>query len=188
MGNFNHMKKWIKVVLVSFMGLLLLAGIAFGYLYYKYEGRYKVNKEKYTNYIGHLPYATETSKFELCDENRIVGWFASAATYFPIYKGSKSTFKEYILQNFETVNQNDNGFLNLRFIINCKGEVGRMEINELDTDYQSTLLSPNLVNQIVTLSSRKENWTSPIIEDVTLDSYMYLIYKIENGKITEILP
>ena len=159
-----------------------------GYLYYQYDWKYEVNEKKYPHNIGHLPQNNTESNFNLCNKERIVGWFASAAMSVPIFRGSKSTFKKYILENFNTTDNSDNGFLNLRFIINCKGEVGRIEINELDIDYKPSKFSPNLVKQIVELSSRKENWNISNIKGEQLDSYMYLIYKIENGEISEILP
>ena len=182
------MKRWVKILIYCFSGMFLALGIAFGYFYHQYEGRYNVNAQKYPQYIGHLSTTEGNHEFERCDENRLLGWYASAATYVPIYEGSKSTFRTYIQSNFSRTASTDNGFLSLRFIINCKGDVGAMEIQELDHNYQETRLAPNLVEQLVSLSSRTENWSVPDIDGVAVDSYMYLIYKIEDGEIVEILP
>lgn len=43
-----------------------------------------------------------------------------------------------------------------------------------------------MVEEIRTLSFLKENW-HPFLDDHYV-YYMYLIYRIENGKITEIIP
>ncbi len=180
------MKKWVKVVLYSLLGIVVIIGGVIGYFYYQHDWKYEVNEKKYPNNIGHLSIVNKD--FNLCNEDRIIGWFANAAMYTPIFNGSKSSFKKYILEHYISTDDTDNGFLNLRFIINCKGEVGRMEINELDIDYKPSKFSPNLVKQIIKLSSRKENWKISSIKGEQLDSYMYLIYKIEDGEISEILP
>ncbi len=182
------MKLGLKILLFSLLGLLLLFGFVLGYAYYQIEGKYVVDKERYTHYIGYLPYTVTSSEFKICDEERIVGWFASAATYVTIYRGGKTQFKKFIRKNYKKVNETDNGFLNLRFIINCEGEVGRMEVNELDDNYEKTKLSPEFVQQMIALSSRNSNWAVPKFDSEKRDSYMYLIYKIKNGEITEILP
>ncbi len=182
------MKKWVKILLYVLFGILLLIGLGLGYVYYQVEGKYDINEDKYANYIGFLQNSNETPTFKRCDEEYTVGWFASAATYVPIFKGGKPNFRKYIRQNFEVANDSDNGFLNLRFIINCEGEVGNMEVNQLDVTYKPTVFSPKLVKQLVRLSSKKENWKVPIVKEKPRGSYMYLIYKIENGEIAEILP
>ena len=63
-----------------------------------------------------------------------------------------------------------------------------MEIIELGTDYRPKKLSPELVDQLVSLSSKSENWKVAEYDDEPVDSYMYLIFKIEDGKVSEILP
>lgn len=181
-------KKVGEVSLYVLIGLVLIIGAIAGYFYYQIEGKYDVNEEKYAHYIGYLGNSNDTSTFERCDETKTVGWFASAATYVQIFRGGKPNFKKYIKQNYSKVDSAENGFLNLRFIINCNGEVGHMEVNELGSNYKSTKLSPKLVEQLTKLSSRKENWIVPISKDKPTDAYMYLIYKIENGEIVEILP
>lgn len=177
------MKKWLKITLFSLFGLILVLASVAGYFYYEYRGKYKINKTKYAHTIGYLP---KSDNFERCSD-KIVGWFASAATYVPIYNGSKSSFRKYIQENYTQTDSLTNGFLNLRFIINCKGEVGDMEVNQVDPNYQATEFSKELVKQITQLSSRKENWQLQKTEEPK-DYYMYLIYKIEDGKIAEILP
>jgi len=92
-------------------------------------------------------------------------------TYGPIYRGSKSSFKKYIKENYKKVNDTENGFLNLRFIVNCEGLVGNMEINQLNTNYEKTQLSEKLVRQLVQLSSREENWLTANYDDHAVDSW-----------------
>ena len=177
------LKKWLKISLFSLLGLILVLTALLGYFYYEFQGKYRVDENKYPHSIGHL---SESNNFKRCSD-KIVGWYASAATYVPIYKGSKYSFKRHIKENYIHSDTTTNGFLNLRFVINCQGEVGDMEVNQIDLNYQTTEFSQKLVEQLIQLSSRKENWEIPETEEPK-DYYMYLIYKIEDGKIAEILP
>jgi len=177
-----------KVSLYILLVVVLIAGAIVGYFYYQFQGKYTTNEEKYPHYIGYLSNSNESSKFKRCDESKTIGWYASAATYIPIFNGDKPKFKKSIYKNYLPGDRTENGFLNLRFIINCHGEVGYMEVNELDTNYEPTKLSPELVKQLIKLSSNKDNWIIPTSKNEPIDAYMYLIYKIENGEIAEILP
>ncbi|WP_273568939.1 hypothetical protein [Maribacter halichondriae] len=62
-----------------------------------------------------------------------------------------------------------------------------MEVNELDMNFERTTLDTNLIDQIIDLSVQKKHWHIMDLDEPR-DTYMYLIYKIENGAITEILP
>ncbi len=170
------------------LGLVLLTGSAIGYFYYQHEWKYSVNDKKYPHQIGYLyPDNKDFSEnFERCSEKKPIGFFDSATRY-GVYKGGKRTFQKFILNNFKNEDYSDTGFLNLRFIINCKGEIGDMEINELDTNLERATLDKNLVDHIIDISVQKKHWHIMDLDEPR-DTYMYLIYKIENGAITEILP
>ena len=177
------LKKWLKISLFSLLGLVLIFAAVIGYFYYEYQGKYPVDETKYTHYIGYL---SESENFERCSD-RIIGWYASASKFVPIYNGSKSSFNKHIKENYIPSDTITNGFLNLRFMINCKGQVGDMEISQIDPNYKATEFSTKLIDQLIELSSQKKNWKIPVTEEPT-DYYMYLIYKIKDGKIAEILP
>ena len=179
----------LKIIGFLLLGALLLVGAVIFYFYYQTQWKHASDEEKYPHYIGYLSKSDDNPGFTRCDENFTFGWYASAATYTDIYHGSKASFKKFIKENFQPEpDSGDNGFLNLRFIINCKGEVGNVEIIELGTDYRPKKLSPELVDQLVSLSSKSENWKVAEYDDEPVDSYMYLIFKIEDGKVSEILP
>jgi len=67
-----------------------------------------------------------------------------------------------------------------------KGEVFLHETIELDHAYEAFDLNDSLVDQLTALSFRKENWNP--FGDNKNNYYMYLTYRIKNGKITEIIP
>jgi len=178
------MKKWIKILgLVTIVpGLFWLLGYGL-----KTASQHSYFDRPHIGHIGYLDpsYPDASENFKRCNDKLPIGFFHSSAP--AIYKGGKPAFSNYILSNFSKNTYNDNGFLNLRFLINCKGKIGDIEINELNTDYEISSLNSELVNELSKLTFRKENWNSIETLDKR-DTYMYIIYKIENGEITEILP
>jgi hypothetical protein len=143
---------------------------------------------KYQYRIGYIN--PETSRysidFKLCNEEYIVGYYSSYAPQ--VYKNDKIAFRNFIRDNYQNKDYKDTGFLNLRFHINCEGQVGNVEVNELDQDLELTNLNKELVQQLINLSINKNNWNSFEYEGKQFDTYMYLIFKLENGNVHEILP
>jgi hypothetical protein len=62
-----------------------------------------------------------------------------------------------------------------------------MEVNMLNKNLLLAELNKNLVDQLIELTVKRDNWKAPSLEE-SKDMYMYLTYKIEDGEITEILP
>ena len=181
------MKKWVKIVLYSLLGIVLIIGGVIGYFYYQYEWKYDVNSEKHQHDVGYLSPKNRdfAINFKRCSDDRPRGFYSSVG--FNIFDNNKAHFKRFIQSNLNSERYTDNGMLNLRFIINCKGEVGDMEVNQLNNDYQLTEMNNDLVEEIVQLTAKKENWTISNDESEN-DKYMYLIFRLKNGKIIEILP
>lgn len=181
-------KKIIFIILGVLGAIVLMFSVFIGYIYYERLGKYTTNTEKYPHEIGYIN--PETSAFsegyELCDSSvKPFGYYHSARG---IFNGGKYQFRKTISEKYINNGYTDSGFLNLRFHLNCKGEIGNVEINELDTDYKKTELNSGMVKQLVNLSIAKENWIPMEQEGKTFDSYMYLIFKIEDGEVLEILP
>ena len=139
---------------------------------------------------GHIGYLSPDNpdaspSFERCSEKLPIGFYHSAAPH--IYNGGKYQFRKFIESNFPKKNYSDNGLLNFRFLIDCNGNIGDIETNQLNFDFEPIELNQDLVDELYQLSFRAENWNSLSIDEPR-DIYMYLIYRIENGKVVEIIP
>ena len=181
------MKKYkiLKIVGIIVLSLIFVVAIGIGYIYYNFYGKFNINEEKYPYTIGHI-YTEDILKnnsFELCKDVGVIGTYCSAAP--KIYKNSKYSFKQKINSNYTNKGYLDTGYLNLRFHINCKGEVGDMEVNELNLEFEKIDLSDGMVEQLITLTHSTDNWN---LFYENANYYMYFIYKIENGEVVEILP
>lgn len=174
------MKKWIGILIIAFIGVALILLIADRILFIHYKNNYQFKDQ-----VGYLaPFNSDYhSTFKRCNSSLPIGSYSSARN---IFAGDKASFVHQIKSEFNTNDFGDNGILNLRFIISCKGDVGDVETNELDFDFNKKNLSKGLVDRLKKLSFKKENWNYEQKENT--DYYMYLIYRIENGKVVEVLP
>ena len=77
---------------------------------------------------------------------------------------------------------------NLHLIVNCEGRAGRFEINELNLNLEKTNLNNHLVEDLLSITAEQKNWSVFNVKAHPKNYYMYILYRIENGKITEILP
>ena len=169
---------------IIFACLITCMIFGFGLILPNYQNTFD---RKHEGHIGFLdPKNPDVSEnFKRCSEKLPVGFYHSSAPY--IYKGGKPNFRKFIQTNFSENKYTDDGYLNFRFLINCNGEIGDVETNQLDTNLELTVLNKDLVSKLSKLTLRKENWNSLETREVR-DLYMYIIYRIENGQIVEILP
>ncbi|MGY0390928.1 hypothetical protein ACW5R3_00035 [Bizionia sp. KMM 8389] len=181
--------KWkliFKIFLYIILGLTVILFALYGYAYYVFYYK-NVPQEKYTHDVEYIDpdKALLNEGFEVCNENYILQYYnPQRATYS---KG-KNGLRNFILSNYKNKNYTDSGYLNIRFVINCKGEAGRYVIHENDLDLNPTKFNKDLVETLFQLTTQLKTWNPNYWQDAYRDSYMYISYRIENGEITEIIP
>ena len=106
------------------------------------------------------------------------------------YRGGPRAIKQYIRKHYPSLklHHDDSGMLTVRFIINCEGQTGYFELFENDLDFQPTHFNPETRHQLLKISRELKNWRANYMDGTYRDSFMYITYRLENGKITEILP
>ncbi len=177
----------MKKINYFWIAFLFLFGIATGYFGKKYWN-YKEKTNTKTHRVGFIfpekdnVVTLDTAKAHW--HKKILGDYSSAAP--KIYQGSKYQFKERLFTSFNADKYKDNGYFNLRFYISNEGKVWLYEFNEMDFDFNPIHFSPGLKEELIELSFKQDNWNPYSEED--LNYYMHLTYRIENGKITEIIP
>ena len=185
--NKNKRPLWVKVVIGGVIICLLLLGSFVGYNYFTLKHTYQPSKNTFTHKANYIdPTKSLLSKdFKACNENSIVDYYNPGRAH---YKSGKNGLRKQILQQYNPKDYTDSGYLNIRFVINCKGETGRYVIHENDLDLEPTTFNKDLVTQLFNITSSLKNWIPNNFNGESKDTYMYLSYRIENGKITEILP
>lgn len=123
--------------------------------------------------------------FKTCFDNVIFNYYNPQAAS---YSEGKNKLRTFILSNFDSEKYSDSGYLNILFVINCKGEAGRYKVYENNLDLEPQKFNPLLKTELLNLTMQLKQWNPNYIRGEHVDSSMYISYRIENGKITEILP
>ena len=133
---------------------------------------------KYPEHVGDIAYdeAIDSPDFEPC-QSQIPQYYALGADF--------RVDNDVLLSHFESVPTSEVSALTyhtIRFIVNCKGQIGRLRIETMDADYQATVLNPQVAEAIKARLAAFDQWPKG------RDFYQYLTFKIEGGKIKEVLP
>lgn len=181
-------KKVLKVIVLIIGIIIIIIGVFTAYVYYDYNQAFKTENKPYKNYIGYINQdkALLNTKYELCGDANIYHTYSSAAP--KAFKGSKKQFRNTILSEYNHQNYTDSGYLNFRFLVNCEGNAGWFEIIQMNLDLEETPLNKQMVNELLELTSNTKHWNIISYNDAPQNYYMYISYRIEHGKITEIIP
>lgn len=146
-------------------------------------GENKANIEKYqpTATIDSTTY----NNFTTCSDAR-------PAEYYHKNIGQKKG-NQYLLREIQKnapESGSDNGYITIHFTINCHQNVGRFGLEQMNRKYSSTKFNPELVKHLVNYIAELNEWEN--VEQDNLigyqDIHSFYMFKIENGKITDICP
>lgn len=155
------------------------------------SSRENSTENNYVRFVGDInkDSVLDNPSFELCNgEDRTVQYFNTGEGFR--YKGEKPA----LIAKFKEVfgpygkSKGENGYVRIRFIINCKGKAGRFRILASDLDYREKEFDKGITDQLISIVQGLEGWEVLRQNDYTLDYYQYLIFKFENGHLAQILP
>ena len=119
----------------------------------------------------------QDTSFEPCSST-IHEYYGSKAGYKTERYGIRKVISEPINQlNFP----NFSGNINIRFVINCKNEIGYFRIKTVDQDYKKVEISTDLQKKIVAIIQQLKDWNGK-----NVDSYYQIQIKLKNGKVEDI--
>lgn len=117
------------------------------------------------------------TSFKPCS-SKIYQYYSTDANYKTERYGIRKVISEPIHQlNFP----NFSGNVNIRFVINCKNEIGYFLIKAVDQDYKKVELSNDLHKKIVSIVQQLKDWNGK-----NVDSYYQIQLKLKDGKIQDI--
>ncbi len=114
--------------------------------------------------------------------------FETCSTRIPQYYALGPDYRvpnKQLMDHFGTISIPDqtlNAYFTIRFIVNCKGKIGRLREQSMTTDYKELSLNPEIKTAIRNSLLAFDKWPEG------RDFYQYLTFKIEQGKIKEVLP
>lgn len=104
------------------------------------------------------------------------------------YKGEKIAIIEKLKKENIYSEKMINGYITVRFLVNCEGKTGWFRLKHMNSDLKDIFLDEELENKLLKFTKSLNGWMPKEIEGLKVDYYQYLTYKIENGKVSEVLP
>lgn len=104
------------------------------------------------------------------------------------YRGEKVAIEEKLRKENIYSKKDVNGYITVRFLVNCEGKTGLFRLKHLDSDLKDVALDEELGNELMKFTKSLDGWMPKEIKGLKVDYYQYLTYKIENGKVSEVLP
>ena len=111
--------------------------------------------------VGHIDMdGSDPTDFNPCFKEKLFAHHTAWNRYwvykYPPGKDSLRLYYDKLFDNQGIVNQS--GYITLRFVINCKGEAGYFEIEELGLDYKKKKFNPELTNHLLELTKSIAKW------------------------------
>ena len=144
-------------------------------------------KATVSKHIGLIPFdpLLDTLSFTVCNEDYVNPYFHHLDLSI---EGEKPAIVDAFETQFNPVSREENGYVTIRFLVNCEGETGRFRMIELDKDYNPKDFSETLTRQLCDITSSLEGWDALTVDGASYDYVRYLTFKIQEGNITAILP
>lgn len=128
----------------------------------------------------------DDSTFRACRESNIPQYYSVKSGF----EGEKPAIERYFKEHFKTDKAwaKENGYLTIRFVVNCNGQTGRFRLLEIDPDYRPKKFPAALSDHLLQLTKQMKGWIPGKSENIPYDYYQYLTFTIAKGEITRIIP
>lgn len=95
---------------------------------------------------------------------------------------------DYYEKGFTSSNSDVSGTLTIRFVVNCKGEVGRFRVFQMDKHYNPVLFPSDIVVPLLTLTAKIKGWDPILQRDANriYDTNKHFHFIIESGQLKEV--
>ena len=148
-----------------------------------------IPNEEYKRWVGDISFdASQDSKsFNLCnDESKTYQYFNDSNGLQ--YEGERLAIYNTFRSEYSSHKKGENGLVRIRFIVNCNGEAGRFRLLGMDNDYKPKKYDSSITTELLRITKSLDKWKPKKVNGEKIDYYQYLVFKLEEGKIIEILP
>lgn len=149
------------------------------------------SKDAYSRHVGDIEYdaLTDDSTFNRCHPEKYTAQYFNFANGFR-YKGEKRELIDLFQSQYEPVKRKgQDGYIRIRFVVNCEGQSGQFRVLESDKNFEPHKFHFKVVNQLLEITKSLDGWL--VVSDEPngpRDYYQYLIFKINDGKIEDLMP
>ena len=140
------------------------------------------------NNVGDICFdaSLDDSSFKICNEDKVFQYYSVGTNYI----GERKAIREEVFSQLENKNlkfNNKSGYITFRFIVNCNGQAGRYRFKEVDENFLKTSFKKESVNKLKKSVMKLTNWKIGTLKNnVSVDSYYQINFKIINGEIADI--
>ncbi|MDC8098618.1 hypothetical protein [Chryseobacterium rhizosphaerae] len=145
---------------------------------------------EYPANIGDIEFdpATDNKDFNFCFGKYIFQYF-NYTNEPENYNGEKIEIDKIFFTQYQNQDiPNETGLVRIRFVVNCKGETDRFRMMGMDENYRSKKFNSKITSQLIAITKGLNGWKPKKIKEHDVDYYQYLIFRIENGNLIEIMP
>ena len=146
-------------------------------------------KSEYPNYVGDIEFNSEidNKEFELCNSKHIFQYFNNSGGLE--YEGEKLAIEKEFSEKYKSeFIKNETGLIRINFVVNCKGKTDRFRLISMNENYEEKVFNKSITDKLLSIAKNLKGWKGKRIREKEIDYYQYLIFKIENGQLKEILP
>lgn len=146
-------------------------------------------QDRWLEDIPHDP-AIDNPNFQLCNGEENVLQYFNVGNNIEI-EGDRPFILETFAREYDSSVSQESGLVRIRFVINCKGEADRYRLLTSDLEYQPYEMDKRITDQLMRITKSLTGWKEKFTEDeaaTSVDYYLYLVFRIVNGKIVKILP
>lgn len=106
-----------------------------------------------------------------------------------IFKGGKPQIEQAFISQYNSeIVPKETGLIRIHFVVNCKGETDRFRLLGMDKDYNKKVFDKTITDQLLNITRSLKGWGVKELRGESVDYYQYLIFNINDGIITKILP
>ncbi|MFD0798454.1 hypothetical protein ACFQZJ_13360 [Maribacter chungangensis] len=146
-------------------------------------------EKKYFNDLGEIPFDEKLDdiNFKVCHEDITFPFNYGGVGL--IYEGEKKELVKTFADNYQySERKGQNGFITIRFIINCEGKAGRYRAVGMDFNLKPKKFDETIFSQVLNITKNLSGWKAYEYQGKTYDYQQYLTFKFEDGKLKDILP
>lgn len=148
------------------------------------------NRSKYPVTVGNIEFdeKLDDPAFKKCyPEKQVDIQYYQGINGFS-YKGEKIDIIEKLASEKISSESKINGYITVRFLVNCEGKTGLFRIQQMNAGLKEVVLDKDLGDKLLRFTKSLDGWIPKEIKGLKIGYYQYLTYKIENGKVSEVLP
>lgn len=150
---------------------------------------HRVNqKEEPLGQVGDIIYDPEidSNDFQPCHEDLIYQYYNFGNGIQ--YEGEKAQIIREFKDKYVPIDLEEDGFVTIRFIVNCKGKTVRFRLKCLDNNYVEKIFNSKITDQLMKITRSLNGWKPGDFDGEKYDYIQHLTFKIKAGHIESIIP